>query len=92
LTLLEKSIPRFKDVLLIVLGCLVTAFGLVAFLFPHNLAPGGVGGLALTINHFVPFLKYWNMDAHIEPGIVRTGFLALGFSYWYGNTHWDIFP
>jgi len=30
----RKSIPRFKDVLLIVLGCLVTAFGLVAFLFP----------------------------------------------------------
>jgi len=90
----RKSIPRFKDILLIVLGCLVTALGLVAFLFPHNLAPGGVGGLALTVNHFVPFLSigtwmlilnlvlfalaFWLLGSHIGTGTL-IGTLFLSF-------------
>jgi uncharacterized membrane-anchored protein YitT (DUF2179 family) len=56
----RRSVPRFTELLLIVIGCFITAFGLVAFLFPNNLAPGGVGGLALIVNHFLPALSIGN--------------------------------
>ena len=38
----------------IVLGSLVAAFGFVLFQVPFNLAAGGVSGLGIILNHFIP--------------------------------------
>ncbi|HDR06939.1 MAG TPA: hypothetical protein ENN88_04825, partial [Candidatus Coatesbacteria bacterium] len=48
-------LPDWKTVLrdyaLVVLGAAVGSFGLVVFLVPFRIAPGGIGGLATVFNH-----------------------------------------
>ena len=46
------SKENLKDYLLIALGCLVQAVGMVVFMVPANLISGGISGLAQVINHF----------------------------------------
>lgn len=47
----------FKQYFLITLGVIFVAIGTEFFLAPNNIAAGGVIGIAIIINHFVPFLK-----------------------------------
>jgi len=49
-------IPKLgiKHILGILFGSMIAAFGMVAFLLPANLAPGGVGGLALVTKAILP--------------------------------------
>lgn len=44
----------FKEYVLITLGITSVAIGIYYFLVPNNLAAGGVSGLAIVINNFVP--------------------------------------
>ena len=43
-----------RDYLLILLGTLITAFSFTAFFLPHDLAPGGVTGVATILANYVP--------------------------------------
>ena len=43
-----------RDYLLILLGTLITAFSFTAFFLPHDLAPGGVTGIATILANYVP--------------------------------------
>ena len=45
------SKENLKDYLLIALGCLVQAVGMVVFMVPANLISGGISGLAQVINY-----------------------------------------
>jgi uncharacterized membrane-anchored protein YitT (DUF2179 family) len=51
---------------------------MVAFLFPHNLAPGGVGGLALIVNHFFPFLSIGTWMLIMNLFLFALAFMILG--------------
>ena len=42
----------FKKYLIILIFSFVYAAGISLFLSPNNLAPGGVSGLSIIINHF----------------------------------------
>ena len=44
---------RFIDYILITVGSLIYAVGIALFLDPNDLAPGGVSGIAIIINHFI---------------------------------------
>jgi len=44
----------FKDFVMISLGVFLVAFGLEYFHIPNNIAAGGVSGLGIIINHFLP--------------------------------------
>ncbi|QCX34441.1 YitT family protein [Caloramator sp. E03] len=44
----------FKEYILITFGIILVAIGIYYFLVPNNLAAGGVSGLAIVINNFVP--------------------------------------
>ncbi|PNR91296.1 hypothetical protein HWHPT5561_07100 [Petrotoga sp. HWH.PT.55.6.1] len=41
-----------KDYIIITLGTLITAIGLVLFMIPYNIIAGGVSGLAIILNNF----------------------------------------
>ena len=43
-----------KEMLFIVVGCFVTASGLVMFTIPNHIAPGGSSGLATSLAEFIP--------------------------------------
>ncbi len=43
---------NITDFLLITLGCLIQAVGMVVFMVPANLITGGISGLAQVVNHY----------------------------------------
>ena len=45
-----------KEYSMITFGLILVAIGIEYFYSPNNLAAGGVSGLGIVINHFVPFL------------------------------------
>lgn len=45
---------KFKEYILITIGVILVSFSLELFLAPNNIAAGGVSGIAIIINHFVP--------------------------------------
>lgn len=46
----------FKDFIMISVGVFLVAFGLEYFHIPNNIAAGGVSGLGIIINHFLPMV------------------------------------
>lgn len=43
---------KFKNALLIVLGCAVQGLAYALFIIPHHFVPGGVSGIAIIVNYF----------------------------------------
>lgn len=53
--MLKKTFrENLLDVIIIVVGCAIYALGLVIFLEPNNIAPGGVSGISMIINFIFP--------------------------------------
>lgn len=48
---------NFKDFMLITIGILLVAISVVYFFEPNNIAAGGITGLAIVINHYLPFIS-----------------------------------
>jgi uncharacterized membrane-anchored protein YitT (DUF2179 family) len=49
---MKKHWPTVRDYFLIIIAALLQALSLRLFFVPADLAPGGVSGIALLINHF----------------------------------------
>ncbi|HBZ66654.1 MAG TPA: YitT family protein [Bacteroidales bacterium] len=49
----------FADYGLVAAGALILAIGYVLFIFPYNIVPGGVYGLALILHHITLGMPYW---------------------------------
>ena len=47
---------KVKEFSLITLGLLLVAISVVYFFEPNNIAAGGISGLAIVINHYIPFI------------------------------------
>lgn len=48
---------NLKDFALITIGILLVAISVVYFFEPNNIAAGGITGLAIVINHYLPFIS-----------------------------------
>lgn len=48
---------NLMDYIIITIGLIFVAAGVHFFLVPHNLAVGGISGLAMVVNHYLPFLS-----------------------------------
>lgn len=48
---------NLMDYIIITIGLIFVAVGVHFFLVPHNLAVGGISGLAMVVNHYLPFLS-----------------------------------
>ena len=48
---------NFKDFVLITIGILLVAISVVYFFDPNNIAAGGITGLAIVINNYIPFIS-----------------------------------
>ncbi len=64
-----------KDYLLLTIGALILAINLNIFLAPANIAPGGVAGMAIIINH----LTGWPIGATML--VLNIPMVWLGFRY-----------
>lgn len=56
---MEKSdfIKGLKDYTIVTIGVILVAFGVQYFFAPNDIAGGGLSGLALIINHYLPSLS-----------------------------------
>lgn len=48
-----KVLNYLKQYSVIVLGCVIFSLGTSLFLDAHDIAPGGVTGIAIIINHLI---------------------------------------
>ena len=55
---------NLKDFLLITIGILLVAISVVYFFDPNNIAAGGITGLAIVINHYIPIYINWTSCAY----------------------------
>lgn len=77
---MKKSVIEF---IFINFGLLLVAAGIYLFLVPNNLAAGGVSGLSMVINHFVPQLPVGLLMLlmNIVLFIVGIIFIGRGFGF-----------
>lgn len=64
LELTKEAVKRFyrvQDVCMMIIGCFLMALSINQFLDPHNIAPGGVTGLAIVINNMTN-IPVWIMN------------------------------
>ncbi len=52
---------RIKNMILVVIGTLIAAFGTAVFVLPHELVFGGLSGMALVLDKVVPF-EFFTVD------------------------------
>jgi uncharacterized membrane-anchored protein YitT (DUF2179 family) len=72
-----------KNVLLIVAGTLILAFGSAIFLLPFELVAGGVSGISLILSHLLPW-DFITLDALVTVltwSLFLVGWLVLGKSF-----------
>ncbi|MBR4255790.1 MAG: YitT family protein [Clostridia bacterium] len=78
----KKSVSeRVKDYILITVGSIIYAAGIALFLDPNNLAPGGVSGIAIIINHFAEPLSVGVIIVLMNIPIMILGVVKFGFRF-----------
>lgn len=78
-----------KNILLVLLGSIFYGLGISLFLSPNNLAPGGVSGISIMINNFLP-IGVGLISFIINVPLMLIGFIKLGKNF-LGGTLFAIF-
>nr|WP_312576386.1 YitT family protein [Sedimentibacter sp.] len=74
------NMQTIKEYILVTIGTLIVALGVYYFLVPENLAAGGVSGLAIVLNNYIPMsISVINFGLNIILLII--GFLFIGFEF-----------
>lgn len=75
------DIRRVGSFLIINLGLLLTALGIVLFKVPNHFVTGGVSGLSIIVAHLTPWLTVGPAMAAINFVLVVWGFFVLGSGF-----------
>ncbi|MCB2352805.1 YitT family protein [Clostridium estertheticum] len=70
-----------KEYILITVGIALVALGLYFFLIPNDLAVGGVSGLAMVINQYMPGLTIGALMFVLNIVLFVVGFMFIGSSF-----------
>ncbi len=62
----------------VLIGNVLLAFGVCAFVVPNGIMLGGSTGIALTVQHFLPGLRLSVISAFINISLFVLGFICLG--------------
>ncbi len=80
-----KLISETRRFAIMCLGIILVALGFAAFQVPHNISAGGIGSLALIVQHFTGFdvgLLYWTLNIPM----IAIGYFMLGGWKFVGRT------
>ncbi len=69
---------EWRNVLLLVAGVTVQAFAYAAFQVPYNIAAGGISGLSLVVNNFLPNIPVGTIYFLLNVPLFVLGFFNLG--------------
>ena len=67
--------------LILNVGAFMDAAGFYFFLSPNNIAAGGINGLALVLNHYLPFFPLGALVLILSMVLLTTGFALIGTSF-----------
>ena len=70
-----------KDLLMDVLGALLYGAGVYVFAVNANFAPGGITGMAILVNHFLPFLPIGTLTVLLNIPVIVLCYAYLGKKY-----------
>ena len=70
-----------KDYILILVGVFLVAIALEYFFVPNNIAAGGVTGLAIVINYYIPAISTGPLVFIMNLILFVIGFIFLGKSF-----------
>lgn len=90
LTKTSSFYVSIKDLVTIIVACLITAIGIYFFKFPNKISTGGVSGIAIIVPYFI----------NVTPGFVTvvfnlalllTGFIVFGRNFGVKTTYASLF-
>ncbi|MGG7164230.1 YitT family protein [Clostridium ihumii] len=71
----------FKELFFITIGLIFLAAGLSIFLVPNNLAAGGISGIAIVVNNYIPALSVPVIMLGLDVILYIIGFIFIGASF-----------
>ena len=69
---------KFREFTLITIGILLVAISVVYFFEPNNIAAGGITGLAIVINNYIPFISIGPLVLIMDVCLFIVAFLVIG--------------
>jgi len=81
----QKLFVGIKRMIWITVGSAVFALGFDIFLMPHQFGAGGVSGLAVIINAFVPFLSVGVISLIVNIPLFIAGYRTIGRKFFWGS-------
>ncbi len=86
---LQKHKDSFKSVFIntlgITIGSIIYAISVDMFIDPNHIAPGGFIGIAIIINHYIPFFKIGSMIVIMNIPLLIIGLRRIGWHFLYGT-------
>ncbi len=80
--LTAKSVRTFIiDYAIIILGCFIYAVSVALFSSPNDIAPGGVMGISILINHLLPMLPIGVLSLVLNIPLFIWGGIEIGWKY-----------
>lgn len=76
----HKIRKRIKDYVMITIAAVVYAVSISLFLDPNNIAPGGITGVAILLNRFIP-IPVGTLNLLLNIPIVLLGLWKFGFRF-----------
>ena len=70
-----------KEFALITIGIFLVAISVVYFFEPNNIAAGGITGLAIVINHYIPFISIGPLVLMMDAILFRVALIVLGAKF-----------
>lgn len=72
------SKDTFKEIIFIIIGVIITAIGVEYFYAPNNIAAGGISGLAIVLNSYMPNFGIGAISLVLNIIIFTIGYIILG--------------
>ena len=70
-----------KEYCLITLGIILVAISVEYFFAPNNLAAGGVTGLAIVVNNYIPVISVGTITLIVNIVLFAVAFMAIGGNF-----------
>ena len=71
----------WKEIAYLNLGTLLTAVGVYFFKFPNRFTTGGVSGISILVNHFLPGVSSATLNLILNLTLLIIGMIALGSGF-----------
>ena len=83
----SRPLSVAREYVLLTLGSLLIAIGVYFFKFPNHFSTGGVSGISIILNHYLPGMSPATFMFIINQALLLVGFLVFGRSFGVRTTY-----